>query len=256
MGNAIPHSQRGFTLIEMSIVLVIIGLIVGGILKGQELIESSRQKNMISQVDRFKAATTTFVDRFKGLPGDFSRVTLLQNSGLLDGGDDSGVIGTTQTNVAGLDTMENNATDEPFQYFNMLLAAGLGTGGSMSNTNPSCFSGLCNTGSPLPASAFPQSGLSMVYGTHEGLATGGSSKRAHWLRLSRWVAPGNGLTGGVADGVLSPERAYQIDSKYDDGNANAGNIRSLQVGTDCGASAADYVASTTAVACHLVFAVE
>src|SRR3954469_15654947 len=84
--------QRGFTLIEMSIVLVIIGLIIGGILKGEELIESARQKNVISQIDALKAGTTTFVDRFKSLPGDYSGATANLNTGVV-AGDDNGYIG-------------------------------------------------------------------------------------------------------------------------------------------------------------------
>src|SRR5262249_49069165 len=65
-------AQKGFTLIEMSIVLVIIGLIIGGILKGQEIVESSRQKNFITQLDSTRAAVNTFVDRYRALPGDFN----------------------------------------------------------------------------------------------------------------------------------------------------------------------------------------
>ena len=64
-------SQRGFTLIEIAIVLVIIGLLLGGVLKGQELITSARVRNLISQQDGIKAAFFGFQDRFRALPGDY-----------------------------------------------------------------------------------------------------------------------------------------------------------------------------------------
>ncbi|MFN0318314.1 MAG: prepilin-type N-terminal cleavage/methylation domain-containing protein, partial [Burkholderiales bacterium] len=64
-------SQRGFTLIEIAIVLVIIGLLLGGVLKGQELITSARVRNVISQQDGIKAAFFGFQDRYRGLPGDY-----------------------------------------------------------------------------------------------------------------------------------------------------------------------------------------
>ena len=50
------EAPRGFTLIELAIVLVVIGLLLGGILKGQELIESARARNLISQMDSIRAA--------------------------------------------------------------------------------------------------------------------------------------------------------------------------------------------------------
>ena len=62
---------RGFTLIELAIVLVVIGLLLGGILKGQELIESARARNLISQMDSIKAAFFTFQDKYRALPGDY-----------------------------------------------------------------------------------------------------------------------------------------------------------------------------------------
>lgn len=66
------NQQGGFTLIEIAIVLVIIGLLLGGVLKGQELITSARVRNMISQQDGIKAAYFGFLDRYRALPGDYS----------------------------------------------------------------------------------------------------------------------------------------------------------------------------------------
>jgi prepilin-type N-terminal cleavage/methylation domain-containing protein len=67
--------QNGFTLIEIAIVLVIIGLLLGGVLKGQELIQSARVRNLISQQDGIKAAYFGFLDRFRALPGDYNQAS-------------------------------------------------------------------------------------------------------------------------------------------------------------------------------------
>lgn len=64
-------NNSGFTLIEIAIVLVIIGLLLGGVLKGQELINNARVRNIISQQDSYKAAFFAFQDRFRALPGDY-----------------------------------------------------------------------------------------------------------------------------------------------------------------------------------------
>lgn len=73
------NKQRGFTLIEIAIVLVIIGLLLGGVLKGQELITSARVRNLISQQDGIKAAFFGFQDRFRALPGDFAQASTTIN---------------------------------------------------------------------------------------------------------------------------------------------------------------------------------
>src|SRR5688572_28769310 len=67
--------QSGFTLIEIAIVLVIIGLLLGGVLKGQELITAARVRNLISNQDGIKAAYFGFLDRFRALPGDYANAT-------------------------------------------------------------------------------------------------------------------------------------------------------------------------------------
>lgn len=63
--------QSGFTLVEIAIVLVIIGLLLGGILKGQELINSARVRNLADQNSGVQAAYYGFIDRYRQVPGDW-----------------------------------------------------------------------------------------------------------------------------------------------------------------------------------------
>jgi prepilin-type N-terminal cleavage/methylation domain-containing protein len=62
--------QSGFTLVEIAIVLVIIGLLLGGVLKGQELVEQSKIKRAVNDFNNISAAFATYQDRYKALPGD------------------------------------------------------------------------------------------------------------------------------------------------------------------------------------------
>ena len=64
------RKQSGFTLVEIAIVLVIIGLLLGGILKGQQLINSARVRNMADQNSGVQAAYYGFIDRYRQVPGD------------------------------------------------------------------------------------------------------------------------------------------------------------------------------------------
>lgn len=69
------NKQKGFTLVEIAIVLVIIGLLLGGILKGQELINSARVRNMADQSSGVQAAYYGFIDRYRQVPGDMLATT-------------------------------------------------------------------------------------------------------------------------------------------------------------------------------------
>jgi prepilin-type N-terminal cleavage/methylation domain-containing protein len=68
--NVMNISKHGFTLIELSIVLVIIGLIVGGILVGRDLISAAAVRAQISQIERYHTAANTFRTKYAYLPGD------------------------------------------------------------------------------------------------------------------------------------------------------------------------------------------
>lgn len=69
-GNTMKAKQTGFTLVEIAIVLVIIGLLLGGILKGQEMITQAKIKNSIADFSGVSAAYFSYQDRYRAIPGD------------------------------------------------------------------------------------------------------------------------------------------------------------------------------------------
>jgi prepilin-type N-terminal cleavage/methylation domain-containing protein len=107
--------QQGFTLVEIAIVLVIIGLLLGGILKGQELITSARVRNIADQNSGVQAAYYGFVDRFRQVPGDWQQVNAVQAiPGVITGGNGNGR----------LDAVGGNAWQEGLAVWEHLSRAG------------------------------------------------------------------------------------------------------------------------------------
>jgi len=83
--------QKGFTLVEIAIVLVIIGLLIGGVLKGQSMIYNAKVKRLVKDMEGMRAAVLTFQDRYGSLPGDENNANTPpgdanngNNNGLLD----------------------------------------------------------------------------------------------------------------------------------------------------------------------------
>ena len=99
----VNKKQSGFTLVEIAIVLVIIGLLLGGILKGQELINSARVRNMADQNSGIQAAYFGFIDRYRQVPGDWAAVAAAQAIGdatVTLGGNGNGRIDNTLAEAA------------------------------------------------------------------------------------------------------------------------------------------------------------
>ena len=90
------NKQSGFTLVEIAIVLVIIGLLLGGVMKGQELIKSAKVKALIQEINGYSAAFNTYIDKYGALPGDHATANPDVGTGLANGngnGDIAGVEG-------------------------------------------------------------------------------------------------------------------------------------------------------------------
>lgn len=85
--------NSGFTLVEIAIVMVIIGLLIGGVLKGQEMIKNAKIKRVVKTSDEIRAAVFTYQDRFGYYPGDdpLSR-THTGDTGVYQGGNGNGQI--------------------------------------------------------------------------------------------------------------------------------------------------------------------
>jgi prepilin-type N-terminal cleavage/methylation domain-containing protein len=86
------ESQAGFTLVEIAIVMVIIGLLIGGILKGQEMIKNAKIKRVAKQADEIRVAVTSYQDRYGFLPGDDNAANTRPNGGGLTNGNGNGQI--------------------------------------------------------------------------------------------------------------------------------------------------------------------
>ena len=208
--------QHGFTLIEIAIVLVIIGLLLGGVLKGQELITGARVRNLISQQDGVKAAYFGFLDRFRALPGDYSSATTTI-TGVVAG--PCGVSASNNGNGNGQIELSGGTpatTSENILAWEHLSKAGFINGTYTCATTPSQATSPTNP-----------------YGQYLDLAYDNSYTGTPTARH-------NLKTGGqVPSDILG-----EIDRKVDDGNPNARSFRAMTTGgvatTGCITAAAPF----------------
>ena len=179
--------QAGFTLIEIAIVIVILGLLLGGVLKGQELITSARVRNLISQNDGVKAAYFGFLDRYRALPGDYGLATT-NIAGATINGNRNGLI--TAGGVAG-------ATDDEYiAVWEHLSKAGFINGSYTYNESPE----ISSSAPTSPYGRYFRVIYDAVYGTGGGaprhnFKTGNQIPSEILAEIDRKIDDGNPVTG-------------------------------------------------------------
>lgn len=232
--------NAGFTLLELSIVLVIIGLIVAGILVGQDLIRAAEVRATIAQVEKYNSAVNTFRTKFNGLPGDLNtdaatyfNLFTLSNSSAVGFGDGNGLI---EGGAAGSTLPQG----ETLAFWRHLSDANLvdGSLGNVGNSAIVSTTGLVTGTVTSPNQSLPPSKLNNV-----SLFVVYSDSGINYFQLVpvATITTAPAYTFG-ATGV-TPIQAFGMDVKLDDGQPNTGIVIARDTG---GTNGMNGLASTAA----------
>jgi len=195
------HKAPGFSLVELSIVIVIIGLIVSSILVGQNLIRSAEIRALVSQYESFNNATATFRDKYSALPGDID-ANGRYNFGLAEA--------SVVENGLLQDATPAHA-DHNGEY--TLFWNHLGTGGA--NLIKNSYAGGAITASL--DTTLPQSEVGGYWGTFST-----SSGDNYFI----FGAAHNGTDATwMTEDIISPQDLFTVDRKIDDGKPGRGILR-------------------------------
>lgn len=215
-------STRAFSLVELSIVLVILGLLTGGILAGQSLINAAEMRRLTTELPRTVTAIHTFRDKYMALPGDMTNAFNFWGA---TAGCTNALVSTapyTGCNGNGNGQFNDNALwGEDLRAYQFMALAGLIEGSY--------------TGSVMPTGNKRQFGRNLP---------AAMTKNAGWwlnhLTTAQFGRSGNRISLGMegsefidGNGGLLPEQVWNIDSKLDDGRPSTGRLTVPQSQTTC-----------------------
>lgn len=232
--------KNGFSLVELSIVLVILGLLTGGILGGQALIRAAELRAVSTEYNRWITAVNTFQDKYMALPGDFYKAERFWSE-------------TWDGNGNGVIELGDNASEEgeKFTFWQQLALAGMisgeytGIAGSGRNEH-------AVAGENVPRSKFTNGGwsaISMVWPADDFDLDYGNALLIGAFTPS-WETAGK---------LFTPEEAWSIDMKLDDGKPGQGTAIANFWDDQCADASsrtdydADYRLNDDSVQCALFF---
>lgn len=183
------RKQTGFTLVEIAIVLVIIGLLLGGVLKGQELVINAQAKSVANDIKNVQAMIYGYQDRFRALPGDDAAVVNHLGNLAAQATTPPATLANGAINGA---WNTGTTSDESYLFWQHVRLAGFATG----------------SGTVGSATYFPQNSQGGIVGV-----TG--------------VTPITGMTGTyfVCANNINARLALIVDTNMDDGVSNTGSVR-------------------------------
>lgn len=207
-------AQRGFTLVELSIVLVIIGLIVGGVLVGQSLIAAAKVRAQLTQLDQTDAAMNAFRAKFDCLPGDCTTA--------------SGVTGASS--AADGDGLVDYSTTWAATVESAVAWSQMATQGMVPGTYTAAAT-LVDTTAAGQLAAAKLGGFILI----------GSDSTQNYYSLASYTS-----TAVTTTDAISADAARTIDTKRDDGIPNSGSTIAFANGTNPFTAAAFAAASGAA----------
>ena len=246
--NGMRRTNSAFTLVEMSIVLVIIGLLVGGIVAGQSLIRASALKNVVTQYQHFVEAKRAFYDQYNAIPGDMANAT--NYWGVANAA--PGICVTTPS--TGTETCNGNGdglviavpgSNEYYRYWQHLANAGMIEGrfdGITHGTTP-----YSSTSANSPSGRAGPGGLWFVINVG---SPSGDTSYFDGTYGNLYEYGGAAANNDPTSPVFLPAEAWDIDVKLDDGVPGIGKVVARDVngftGTNCtSATASNQQATAT-----------
>lgn len=255
-----PHSARAFSLVELSIVLVILGLLAGGIMVGQNMIRGAELKGVISDISTYQSAYTNFRDKYQSYPGDMPDAT--NNWGIRAGatGNDTtcrDTIGsyTGTCNGNGDNRIDESGGSNPATVFERWLAwQHLSLAGMIEGK----FTGASNDAGPFtraPGINGPTWSLGSSVFSDIVFLVGPVSGSPHYFD-----GPYNNNTLWIGQNIATPDELWSIDSKIDNGLPGTGSVVTLKAsstwGTGCATSdavSAEYNVSSSNKTCTILY---
>lgn len=204
------QSTNAFSLVELSIVILIIGFIVGAVIAGRSLIRNAELRSVISDFQQYSTAAHTFKVKYFAFPGDMMSATDFWNTNTSNGNGDGNIDINWSATVP----------SEHLMFWNQLALA---------NLIPGSYTGITGIAGfqYLPGENAPESRMSnAVFGIRSNSTIGdGWQLDANYINALVFASIGSG--GDVSGTILTPQEAWVIDAKLDDGRPAKGNIISM-----------------------------
>lgn len=207
---------QGFTLVELSIVIIIIGLILGGVVIGRDLMKAAEIRATIAQVDKYNAAVNSFHLKYNCLPGDCPNGNMFGFDPTWNG-DGNGIIGWCSSSPSC--QFPSAANNESLSFWWHLAAAGFLPDTLDTTTN---LSGMATPAPHIKAPSPFGAGWGIISEAPFSNNFGGGGYPAHSFTLGFGIA-----TGIIGFSTYSPADIFAIDNKIDDGQPLSGTMRAF-----------------------------